>query len=79
MGEPLAQQVWQDPKNKQVGAGPGRTEGRSSKSPWQWALKPPGHTYPYPTTGQHHKHPLCQEPCGERPSVCEPRSLSALA
>lgn len=40
-------------------------------------LENPGHTYPNPSTGQHHKYPLCQEPCGERPAVCElnPRSL----
>lgn len=56
--------------------GPGGME-RRPESPRQCLLENPGHTYPNPTTGQHHKYPLCQEPCGERPGVCElnPRSL----
>lgn len=77
-GQPLAHRLWQKHKNKLAGAGPGRTEGRRSESPWQCLLETPGHTYPNPTTGEHHKHPLCQEPCGERPSECELSPLRPL-
>lgn len=32
----------------------------------------PRHTYPNATAGQHHEHPLCQEPCGERSRCVSP-------
>lgn len=80
MGEPLAQQVWQNHKNKQVGAGPGRTEGRRSKSPWQWPLKPPppGTLTPTPPQGSITNIRCARSPVGRGPG-CVSCSLSALA
>lgn len=80
MGKPLARRVWQNHENKQIGAEPGETEGRRSQNPWQCLFETPGHTYPNLTTGQQYKHPLCHEPCGERPVyVSQILSASGLA
>lgn len=43
MGEPLAHGAQHNHKNKQARAGPGRTEGRRSESPWPRALETSAH------------------------------------